>query len=446
LPQRLDNIAAIATPPGQGGIGVVRVSGKDLSLITLALVGRVLAPRHATYSTFLDSEGQVIDRGIAIFFPGPNSYTGEDVLELQAHGGTGVLQMLLRRCLSVGARTAQPGEFTLRAFLNNKLDLIQAESVGDLINAASEQAVRSANRSLEGDFSKAINFLVNELITLRMLVEASLDFPEEELDLSDLERIENQLNSIRTKLEQIFKLAKQGSLLREGAQVVLVGQPNVGKSSLLNRLAGEDVALVSEVAGTTRDAIRQEISISGVPIHLIDTAGLRESGDIVENMGMERTKLAMQKADAVIVLMEVHNERPEEHSKIINSIPKHTPKIYVINKIDLQEQKSRIEIHEGLSYIYLSAKTEAGIDLLRDTLLKLINWQGDTGVFMARERHLQALENAFQYLHSAALRLSSLELLAEDLRLAQDELSKITGKFSSDDLLGEIFSRFCIGK
>jgi tRNA modification GTPase len=348
--------------------------------------------------------------------------------------------------LSVGARTAQPGEFTLRAFLNNKLDLVQAESVADLISATSEQAVRSANRSLQGGFSKSINSLVDELIALRILIEATIDFPEEELDLSDFKRIEDTHKVILHRLEQTFKLAKQGSLLREGAHIVLVGQPNVGKSSLLNCLAGEDIALVSEIAGTTRDIVRQSISINGVPLHLIDTAGLRESGDIVEKMGMERTKLAMQKADLVVVIMETSNENPQEHSAIINLIPKHIPKLYVINKIDLYEQKPRIELHKEQLYIYLSAKRETGIDLLRGKILEMIEWREESGVFMARERHLLALEQALQYIKGAASLLNSLELLAEELRLAQEALSKITGEFSSDDLLGEIFSHFCIGK
>jgi tRNA modification GTPase len=446
VPRNLDTIAAIATPPGQGGIGVVRVSGADLSKLTTKLIGRTLTPRHATYSTFMDSEGQVIDRGIAIYFPKPNSYTGEDVLELQAHGGLAVLQLLLKHCLSVDARLAQPGEFTLRAFLNDKLDLVQAESVADLISATSEQAVRSANRSLQGDFSKTINSIVKELVALRMLVEATLDFPEDELDLSDLKRIEDKLNPIRLLLEQTFKLAKQGSLLREGAHIVLVGEPNVGKSSLLNRLAGEDIAIVSEIAGTTRDAIRQSINLSGISIHLIDTAGLRESEDIVEKMGMERTLLAMQNADAVIVLTEKPAYPSNECEKIVNLIPKHIPKLYVINKIDLYKQKPRIETQEGQDYIFLSAKADTGIDLLREKILKMINWQGDAGVFIARERHLMAIELALKHINNAALILNSLELLAEDLRFAQEALSKITGEFSSDDLLGEIFSRFCIGK
>lgn len=446
MPQSPETIAAIATAPGIGGIGVVRVSGQNLTEISIAILGRTLVPRHATYSTFIDNQGLILDRGIAIYFPGPNSYTGEDVLELQAHGGSAVLQLLLRCCLRAGARLANPGEFTQRAFLNNKLDLVQAESVADLINATSEQAVRSANRSLEGDFSKAINRLIAELIDLRMRVEASLDFPEDELELADTKRNEEILNSISARLEQIFQLAKQGSILREGAHIVLVGQPNVGKSSLLNQLSGDDIALVSEVAGTTRDTIRQAISIRGVPVHLVDTAGLRESQDVVEQMGMERTKFAMQKADAVLVLLDIQQNDKNEIRKIIELIPDSIPKLYVINKIDLLNQQSRIEALDGDSCIYLSAKTGEGVDLLSDKILQLINWHGESGVFMARERHLQALAQAKQNLISASAEQGRPELFAENLRLAQKALSKITGEFSSDDLLGDIFSRFCIGK
>ncbi len=446
MPQNFDAIAAIATAPGRGGIGVVRVSGRDLASIATTLLGNLPVPRHATYSAFLDAEGSIIDRGIAIYFPAPNSYTGEDVLELQAHGGTAVLNLLLKRCLAAGVRLAQPGEFTQRAFLNDKLDLVQAESVADLINATSEQAVRCANRSLEGDFSNTINRLVAELIELRMLVEATLDFPEEEIDLTDVKRSEAMLRKIRSDLERTFELARQGSILREGAHVVLVGQPNVGKSSLLNRLSGEDVALVSEVAGTTRDTIRQAINIKGVPLHMVDTAGLRESQDVVEQMGMERTKLAMQKADAVLVLMDIQQENWQEEQKIIALIPENIPKLFVINKIDLVNQHARIENQGEDTYIYVSAKNDEGIDLLREKILQLMDWHGEAGVFMARERHLQALAQAKKLLDRAATELTRAEFFAEELRLAQEELNKITGEFSPDDLLGEIFSRFCIGK
>lgn len=446
MQQKPDTIAAIATAPGRGGIGVVRISGHDIEPLAAVLLGQPLVPRHATYSPFLDADGSAIDHGIAIFFPCPNSYTGEDVLELQGHGGVAVLQLLLQRCLAMGARLADPGEFTQRAYLNNKLDLVQAESVADLIDASSEQAVRSANRSLQGDFSKAIHKLQDSLIDLRMLVEASLDFPEEELDLSDLRRCETKLQEICEALNRTFNLAKQGSILREGAHIVLVGQPNVGKSSLLNRLSGEDIALVSEIAGTTRDTIRQAISIRGVPLHIIDTAGLRESQDIVEQMGMERTRQAMQKADAILVLMDTQQVGTKPDQQILDAIPANIPRVHVVNKIDLVQQPPRSEVREGETYIYLSAKADEGIDLLRDKILQLMDWHAESGVFMARERHLQALAQASECLLRATSRSRQMELFAEELRLSQEALGKITGEFSPDDLLGEIFSRFCIGK
>lgn len=444
--QKPDAIAAIATAPGRGGIGVVRVSGADIAPVMTALLGQAPSPRHATYTPFLDADGSAIDHGIALFFPGPNSYTGEDVLELQGHGGTAVLHLILQRCLASGARLAQPGEFTQRAFLNNKLDLVQAESVADLINATSEQAVRSAQRSLQGDFSSAIHKLVAGLIDLRMLVEASLDFPEEELDTADTARCENKLNAICAELERVFNLARQGSILREGAHIVLVGQPNVGKSTLLNRLSGADVALVSEIAGTTRDAIRQAINIDGVPLHIIDTAGLRESQDVVERMGMERTKQAMREADAILLLTDARQAEQAAHQEILALIPANIPRLHVINKIDLLNQTARAETRDGDSYIYVSAKNDEGIDLLRKKILQLMDWHAESGVFMARERHVQALLQAKQGLQRAAAESARTELFAEELRFAQDALSKITGEFSSDDLLGEIFSRFCIGK
>lgn len=447
MSQKPDTIAAIATALGQGGIGVVRVSGSDLTPITNALLGgQTLLPRHATYTPFLDADGSTIDQGVAIFFPGPHSYTGEDVLELQGHGGTAILHLLLQRCLASGARLAQPGEFTQRAFLNNKLDLVQAESIADLIDATSEQAARCAIRSLQGDFSNAIHILVQKLINLRMLVEASLDFPEEELDVANSKDCVNRLNSIQNELERVFMLAQQGSILREGAHIVLVGEPNVGKSSLLNRLSGEEVALVSDIAGTTRDSIRQAINIDGIPLHIIDTAGLRESSDVIEQMGMARTKLAMQKADAILLLMDAQQNDMTGHQKILDLIPESIPRLFVINKIDLLKQPARTETRDGNCYIYLSAKVDEGIDLLRAKILQLIDWRAETGVFMARERHIQSLLQARQALQRAVMENGQLELFAEELRLAQDALSKITGEFSSDDLLGEIFSRFCIGK
>lgn len=446
MPSRADRIAAIATPPGRGGIGVIRVSGRDLGSFSPVLFGQSLAPRHATYTPFFDASGSVIDQGIAIFFPAPNSYTGEDVLELQGHGGTAVLQMVLQRCLALGARPAQPGEFTQRAFLNDKLDLVQAESVADLIEASSEQAVRSAQRSLQGEFSATIRGLVDRLIELRILVEAMLDFPEEELDVADIARRKDALTALCSDLKRTLELARQGSLLREGAHIALIGSPNVGKSSLLNCLSGEDVALVSDVAGTTRDAIHQAINIQGVPLHIIDTAGLRETRDVVEQMGIARTRQAMERADAILLLQDAQLGGHTTGQDILAQMPKGIPKLYVINKIDLLGQEPRVETSGGDIHIYLSAKTGAGIELLREQILQLMDWRADAGVFMARERHVQALQQAGRCLERAAEVGARAELFAEELRLAQAALGKIVGEFSSDDLLGEIFSRFCIGK
>ncbi|MDP2806127.1 MAG: tRNA uridine-5-carboxymethylaminomethyl(34) synthesis GTPase MnmE [Gallionellaceae bacterium] len=443
---KLDVVAAIATAPGRGGIGVIRLSGKDLSSFLLPLFGQKLIPRHATYVPFKSAEGVVLDYGIGLYFPGPHSYTGEDVIELQGHGGTAVLGLILQRCFSLGARPAEAGEFTQRAFLNNKLDLVQAESVIDLINATTEQGVRSAMRSLQGDFSQAIHRLLAQLIELRMQIEASLDFPEEEIPAQNLARQENKLNSIKFELDRIFDLAKQGGILREGAHVVLVGRPNVGKSSLLNRLSGEEVALVSEVAGTTRDAIRQAINIDGVPFHIIDTAGLRESQDVVEKMGMERTKQAIDNADLVLLLEDAIKKDDSATEKILEQIPGAIPRLHVINKIDLVGMAAHEETKDEIDYIYVSAKTEEGINLLKAKLLKMLGWHGESGAFMARARHLESLNKAKVCLARTSVNAATMELLAEDLRLSQVALSEITGRFTSDDLLGEIFSRFCIGK
>jgi len=441
---RLDCIAAIATAPGRGGIGVVRVSGGNIALLISEILGKRLSPRCAIYSSFLDSQKQTIDQGIAVFFPAPHSYTGEDVLELQGHGGPAILQIVLQRCLESGARIAQPGEFTQRAFLNGKMDLAQAESVADLIDATSSQAARSAMRSLQGDFSKAIQKLVNQLIHLRMLVEAMLDFPEEELDSTDIFQRNTQLDGLLGELKKILSLAQQGSLLREGAHIVLVGQPNVGKSSLLNRLSGEEVALVSEIPGTTRDVIRQAIQIEGIPFHIIDTAGLRESQDSIELMGIARTHSMLEKADAILVILDARSHISEQDKKILEKLPQGIPRLYIFNKVDLINQSPRVDENEY--HIYLSAKTGMGLELLRERLLSLVGWHQEAGVYMARERHLQALQDAKSILETATGELSRVELFAENLRMAQEKLSLITGEFSSDDLLGEIFSRFCIGK
>ena len=441
-----DNIAAVATAPGRGGIGVVRISGRNLGATAAGIIGRIPLPRKVSYSSFMDAEGSVIDQGIAIFFPAPHSYTGEDVLELQGHGGPAVLQLVLQRCLELGARLALPGEFTQRAFLNDKLDLAQAESVADLIDATTSQAARSAMRSLLGDFSCVIHQLLAQLIDLRMLVEAMLDFPEEELDVPDVTRRDAKLISIRNDLHKTLKLAQQGSLLREGAHVVLIGQPNVGKSSLLNCLSGEEVALVSEVPGTTRDVIRQSIQLNGIPLHVIDTAGIREAHDAVELMGIARTRSTIQKADAILLMLDGKHGISVEDEKIVAELPTDTPRLYIYNKIDLLGEEARVETLGGKEFIYLSAKTGTGVDLLRDRLLALIGWHQEAGVFMARERHVRALLQAQKHLENASLEAGRAELFAEELRLAQEALNNITGEFSSDDLLGEIFSRFCIGK
>lgn len=441
-----DNIAAIATAPGRGGIGVVRISGRNLADTAANIIGKLPPARSATYTSFVDHQGGVIDQGIVLFFPAPHSYTGEDVLELQGHGGPAVLQLLLQRCLELGARLALPGEFTQRAYLNDKLDLAQAESVADLIDATTSQAAKSAVRSLMGDFSRVIQQLVSQLIDLRMLVEAMLDFPEEELDLPDVTRRDNKLAAIRVDLLKTLELAQQGSLLREGAHIALIGQPNVGKSSLLNCLSGEEVALVSEIPGTTRDVIRQSIQLNGVPLHIIDTAGLRDSQDIVERMGIARTRSTIQKADAILLMLDANMGISEEDKKILAELPADTPRLYIFNKIDLAEETARIETREGKEFIYLSAKTGTGIDLLREKLLTLIGWHHEAGVFMARERHLRALVQAKIHIENASHVGAQAELFAEELRLAQHALNEITGEFSSDDLLGEIFSRFCIGK
>ncbi len=441
-----DTIAAIATAQGRGGVGIVRVSGPSLAFFAQSILGKTPAPRRASYSSFLDGGGNIIDQGIALYYAAPHSYTGEDVLELLGHGGLAAPQLVLQRCLELGARLARPGEFTERAYLNDKLDLAQAESVADLIDATTTQAARSAMRSLQGEFSSAIHRLVDKLIHLRSFTEAMLDFPEEEIEAHDWTQRDAELETVRAELEHVLRLAGQGSLLREGAHVVLVGQPNVGKSSLLNRLSGEEVALVSEVPGTTRDVIRQAIQLNGVPVHIMDTAGLRESGDQVEQMGMARTHGAVQKADCVLLVLDASVGMGTAEANILAGLPAGIPRVLVFNKADLTGETVRVEEEAGNFRIYLSAKTGAGLDLLRDKLLALIGWHQESGVFMARERHLQALNRAKECLSSAGQATLQLELFAEELRLAQEALGEITGEYTSDDLLGNIFSTFCIGK
>jgi len=441
-------IAAVATAPGRGGVGVIRISGVDLLPFAAAIAGgKQPKPRHATYTDFCDANGDAIDNGLLLYFPGPHSFTGEDVLELQGHGGPVVLQVLLARCVELGARLAEPGEFTKRAFLNDKLDLAQAESVADLIDAASSTAARSALKSLKGAFSHDIDELVDHLITLRMLTEATLDFPEEDLDFLEAADARGQLKRIQEELDHVLAHAKQGAILREGMHVVLVGEPNVGKSSLMNALAGDEIAIVTDIAGTTRDTVREEILIDGVPVHIIDTAGLRETQDVVEKIGIERTWAAVEKADLALLLVDSQTGHTEDVAAILARLPESLPRITVFNKVDLSGQATGVEQQDGHSRVRLSAKTQQGVPQLRKLLLQAIGWQGaEEGLYLARERHLDALRRARAHLNYAELAYYQIELMAEELRLAQAALSEITGEFTSDDLLGVIFGRFCIGK
>ncbi len=460
-----DPIVAIATASGRGGIGVVRVSfgrGGEAAALPLidALCGQRLAPRHASYVPFLDEHGAPLDRGIALYFPAPHSYTGEHVLELQGHGGPIVMQLLLQRCLDAGRqfglRLAEPGEFTRRAFLNDKLDLAQAEAVADLIEASTEAAARSAGRSLDGAFSRQIHALVDDVINLRMLVEATLDFPEEEIDFLEAADARGKLAHIRAQLAHVLGDARQGALLREGLSVVLAGQPNVGKSSLLNALAGAELAIVTPIAGTTRDKVAQTIQVEGIPLHIIDTAGLRETEDEVERIGIARTWSEIERADVVLHLLDARSGMTADDDSIAARFPEGVPVVRVLNKTDLTGAPASVVRADGaagkdLCEVHLSAKRGDGIDLLRGELLRIAGWQaGAESVYLARERHLIALRAAQDHLAQAAdhaaQRAQSLDLFAEELRLAQEQLNSITGEFTSDDLLGVIFSRFCIGK
>jgi tRNA modification GTPase len=488
-------IIAIATAPGRGAVGIVRLSGKGLNPLVHALCGRSLKPREATYLAITDVKGTPIDHVLALHFPGPNSYTGEDVLELQAHGGPVVLQLLLARCLSVaaqlnaekrpllrGLRLAQPGEFTQRAFLNHKLDLAQAEAVADLIDASTEAAARSASRSLAGAFSTEIHQLRDALIHLRMLVEATLDFPEEDIDFLKQADAQGQLDRLQANLSRVIQQTRQGALLREGIRVVIAGQPNAGKSSLLNALAGAELAIVTPIAGTTRDVVQQTIQIEGVPLHIIDTAGLRNHPDVdeVERIGIARAWDQIGQADAVLFLHDLTRQSDAPYKAadagidvaLQQTVAAHVPVLHVWNKADASEglaaematshafavrepdgntANNRSSDATRLT-LHLSAKTGEGLQALRDQLLEVVGWQGGSaeGLYMARERHVQALREVDGHLHQASACLQAqvpaLDLLAEELRLSQNALNTITGEFSSDDLLGVIFSSFCIGK
>ena len=461
-----DPIVAIATAPGRGAVGMVRVSGQGLMPLVRLLTGRELQPRLASYGPFLDAQGKAIDQGLALFFPAPHSYTGEDVLELQAHGGPVVLQLLMQRCLQAatdllpGLRAAQPGEFTQRAFLNDKVDLAQAEAIADLIDASTETAARSAARSLSGEFSKEIKDLLQQLTHLRMLVEATLDFPEEEIDFIEQADARGQLQRLQERLSTVMQRAQQGAILREGIKVVIAGQPNAGKSSLLNALVGAELAIVTPIAGTTRDKVSQLIQIEGVPLHVVDTAGLREPElpgvDEVEKIGIARAWDEIRSADAVLFLHDLprsqdladaaYRAADESIAQLLTrQLPAAVPVLQVWNKTDAA---TAVQRPEGL---HISARTGQGLDGLRQALLQIAGWQSaPEGVFMARERHVQALQAVQQQLDHAQAQVASsapaLDLLAEDLRQAQLALSQITGEFTPDDLLGEIFSKFCIGK
>lgn len=443
-----DTIAAVATAPGRAGIGVVRISGPAVRTIIEAVTGRALPARTAVLADFLDANQQPLDRGIALFFPSPHSYTGEDVLELQGHGGPAVLRLLLNRCLELGARPAQAGEFTQRAFLNDKLDLAQAESVADLIDASSAAAARGAMRSLSGEFSVRVESLNRGLVELRALVEATLDFPDEEIDFLERTDALGKLNQLRIDLAALKQTAEQGRILREGTRVVLIGQPNVGKSSLLNRLAGDELAIVTEVPGTTRDPLRLELALEGVPVHVIDTAGLRDAQDPVERIGIERAWQEIRKADIALLIIDVTRGLAEEDLRILDQLPAGMVKYFIFNKIDIKGELGGEQVRSGHTEIRLSAKTGEGVELLRAAILRGAGWQpSGEAQFMARARHLHALAEAEAALSRAADQGAiALELFAEELRLAQLALGKITGTVTADDLLGEIFSRFCIGK
>lgn len=447
-------IIALATAPGKSGVGVIRLSGPDITAITHALFQKALIPRRASLLTLRDSSGLTIDQLLAIYFAAPASFTGEDVLELQCHGGPQLLELVMKRCLELGKKwglaIAQPGEFTLRAYLNNKIDLAQAEAIADLIDAQSEAAVRGAARSLQGEFSNDINSLIEEITQLRILVESTLDFPEEEIEFLESAQARERLSTVISKLRALRQSAKQGKILRDGIVMVLAGAPNVGKSSLLNRLAGEEVAIVTPVAGTTRDRVKESVSIDGVPMHIIDTAGLRNTSDEVEVKGIERSWDSIRSADLVIFLQDSTNVSDEVSAlreQVLKVAPTSIPVLEVFNKVDLLRPTKNGD--DGA--IYISAKTGIGIDGLKQKILETVGWgNAQEGVVIARRRHLDCLDRAAEHLINSEKFAEdgniSLELFAEELRLAQDHLGQITGRLLPDDLLGKIFSQFCIGK
>ena len=445
-----NTIAAISTAQGQGGIGIVRLSGNDALKIAKKICSGTITPRHVGFHNFQDESQETLDQGIVLYFANPHSFTGEDVIEFQGHGGQAVLESILSLCIKYGAKLAEPGEFTKRAYLNNKIDLTQAESVIDVINATTLQAVKSASYSLTGKFSSKINSLLDKIISLRVYVEACIDFPEEEIDFLEQGKVIEKLHNIIAEIDAILDVAKQSELLKNGINLVLIGQPNVGKSTLLNALAGTEKAIVTKIPGTTRDLITSQISIKGIPINVIDTAGLRETEDEVEQLGINKTWEAIQTAHVAVLLVDITKGSGDYEEFILNKLPKGIKKIRLFNKIDLVTREASVENNNNEIIIYLSAKLENGIDLLKNTLIEKVsdNFHQDSeqSMILARSRHIYALNNVRQSVTKALINKESSELLAEELTQAQHELSAITGDFTNDDLLGKIFSSFCIGK
>ena len=445
-----NTIAAISTAQGQGGIGIVRLSGNDALKIAKKICSGTITPRHVGFHNFQDESQETLDQGIVLYFSNPHSFTGEDVIEFQGHGGQAVLESILSLCIKYGAKLAEPGEFTKRAYLNNKIDLTQAESVIDVINATTLQAVKSASYSLTGKFSSKINSLLEKIISLRVYVEACIDFPEEEIDFLEQGKVIEKLHNIIAEIDAILDVAKQSELLKNGINLVLIGQPNVGKSTLLNALAGTEKAIVTKIPGTTRDLITSQISIKGIPINVIDTAGLRETEDEVEQLGINKTWEAIQTAHVAVLLVDITKGSGDYEEFILNKLPKGIKKLRLFNKIDLVTREASVENNNNEIIIYLSAKLENGIDLLKNTLIERVsdNFYQDSeqSVILARSRHIYALNNVRQSVTKALINKESSELLAEELTQAQHELSAITGDYTNDDLLGKIFSSFCIGK
>jgi tRNA modification GTPase len=448
-----DTIAAIASPAGRGAVGVIRVSGPLVPQIATGILGSLPAPRQARFSSFLDAQGKSVDEGLALYFPAPASYTGEHVLELQGHGGALIVDMVLRRLLELGCRMARPGEFSERAFLNGKIDIAQAEAIADLIDAGTTAAARAAVRSLQGEFSARITDLKSRITSLRAYVEAAIDFPDEEIDFLSDNALRERLAAVFAGFESITTAARQGALLREGLHVVIAGKPNAGKSSLLNRLAGDEVAIVTDVPGTTRDVLRQQVHLDGLPLNLVDTAGLRTTVDVVEVEGVRRARNEMARADRVLYIVDagiVGESDSQAWAADLEQLPAGVPVTLVFNKIDLTGSPARLDEDTAPPRVFLSARTGAGLDLLRTHLKATVGYrETESGALAARRRHLDALIRARQHVQNAADTLSTtraFELFAEDLRLAQHDLSEITGEFTSDDLLAEIFGSFCIGK